>query len=267
MTAVVEFCNALLTDLAYAFTGKTHLGTNLLKTTLLTSDTEALTYDLQFTVLQDTAQHILKVRGERFVIHMLVSTCIVTRTEHISHRVVIVLSKGGVDTHVMAVSLSSLLYLSLIDLCEFCQLCDRGTALMKLLKTVDLLINLAQGSTLVQRQTHDAALLCDSLKDALANPPYGIGDKFETTSLIKFLSSLYQSDVTFVNQVGQRQSLMLILLGNRHDKAEVGSHQTLLCSLALRTALTDGLCQLDLLINSYKWLTTDLHKVLIECLT
>ena len=267
MTAVVELCNTLLTDLAHAFTGKTHLSTNLFKTTLLASDTEALTYDLQFAVLQYTAEHILKVRGKRFIIHLLVSTCIVTRTEHISHRVVIVLSKGGVDTHVMAVSLSSLLYLSLIDLCEFCQLCDRGTALMKLLETVDLLINLAQGSTLVQRQTHDAALLCDSLKDALANPPYSIGDKFETTSLIKFLSSLYQSDVTFVDQVGQRQTLMLILLGYRHDKAEVGSHQTLLCSLALRTALTDGLCQLDLLINSYKWLTTDLHKVLIECLT
>ena len=91
MTAVVELCNTLLTDLAHAFTGKTHLGTNLLKTTLLTSDTEALTYNLQFTVLQDTAQHILKVRGERFVIHMLVSTCIVARAEHVCHRVVIVL--------------------------------------------------------------------------------------------------------------------------------------------------------------------------------
>ena len=267
MTAVVELCNTLLTDLAHAFTGKTHLGTNLLKTTLLTSDTEALTYDLQFTVLQDTAQHILKVRGERFVIHMLVSTCIVARAEHVCHRVVIVLTEGSIDTHVMAVSLSSLLYLSLIDLCEFCQLCDRGTALMKLLKTVDLLINLAQGSTLVQRQTHDAALLCDSLKDALANPPYGIGDKFETTSLIKFLSSLYQSDVTFVDQVGQCQTLMLVLLGYRDDKAEVGGYQTFLCSLAIRAALTDGLCQFNLLINGHKGLTTDFHKVLIECLT
>ena len=52
MTAVVELCNTLLTDLAHAFTGKTHLGTNLFKTTLLASDTEALTYDLQFAVLQ-----------------------------------------------------------------------------------------------------------------------------------------------------------------------------------------------------------------------
>ena len=167
----------------------------------------------------------------------------------------------------MAVGLGGLLYLRLIDLREFCQLCDRGTALMNLLKTIDLLINFAQGTALVQRQAHDTALLGNGLKDTLAYPPYGIGDEFETTSLIKFLSSLYQSDVTFVDQVGQRQTLMLILLGDRNDKAEVGSHQTLLCSLALRTALTDGLCQLDLLINSYKWLTTDLHKVLIECLT
>ena len=138
---------------------------------------------------------------------------------------------------------------------------------MDLLETVDLLINLTQGTALVQRQAHDTALLGDGLQDALTDPPYGIGDEFETARLIKFLSSLYQSDVSLVDQVGQRQTLMLILLGDRHDKAEVGSHQTLLSLLALRTALTDGLCQFDFLIYRYKGLTTDFYKILVECLT
>ena len=77
MTAVVKLCNALLTDLAHALTGESHLGTDLLKTTLLATDTEALTHDLQLTVLQNTAEHVLKVGGEGFVIHMLISTCVI----------------------------------------------------------------------------------------------------------------------------------------------------------------------------------------------
>ena len=77
MTAVVELCNALLTDLTHALTGESHLGTDLLKTTLLATDTEALTHDLQLTILQNTAEHILKVGGEGFVIYMLIGTCVV----------------------------------------------------------------------------------------------------------------------------------------------------------------------------------------------
>ena len=60
---------------------------------------------------------------------------------------------------------------------------------------------------------------------------------------------------------------MLILLGYGNDKAQVGCHQSLFCSLALRTALTDGLCQFDLLINSHKGLTTNLYEVFVKCLT
>ena len=167
----------------------------------------------------------------------------------------------------MAVSLSSLLNLSLIDLGELCQLSHRGTTLVKLLKTVDLLINLAQGTTLIQWQAHDAALLSDGLKNALANPPYSIRDKLKSTCLIKFLCCLYQSDVTLVDQVSQRQTLMLVLLGNGNDKSEVGSHQALLGSLALRTTLADSLCQFDLLIDGHKGLTTNLYEVLVKCFT
>ena len=51
ITAVVQFGNALLTYLAYALTGETHLSTNLLETTLLTADAEALLHNLQLAVL------------------------------------------------------------------------------------------------------------------------------------------------------------------------------------------------------------------------
>ena len=122
---------------------------------------------------------------------------------------------------------------------------------MDLLKLIDLLIDLAQGTALVQRQTYDTALLSNSLKDTLANPPYGIGDKLEAARFIEFLCSLNQSDISLIDQVCQRQSLMLVLLGNGNDKAEVGCYQTLLSSFALRASLTDGLSQFNLLINGY----------------
>ena len=50
MTTIVKLQDALLSDLTYALTGKAHLGTYLLKSALLTADTEALTYDLQLTL-------------------------------------------------------------------------------------------------------------------------------------------------------------------------------------------------------------------------
>ena len=124
MTTVVKLQNALLTDLAHALTGKSHLSTYLLKSALLATDTEALTHNLQLTILQNAAKHILQIGGERFVIYLLVGTCVITRTEHVGHRVVVVLTKGGVDTHVVTVCLCGLLNLCLVDLCEFCQLGD-----------------------------------------------------------------------------------------------------------------------------------------------
>ena len=85
--------------------------------------------------------------------------------------------------------------------------------LVFLFELVYLMADLIQRTYLIKRQTNDTALLCDSLKDALTDPPYSVRDELKTTSLIKLLSSFYQSDVTFVNKVGKCQTLMLILLG------------------------------------------------------
>ena len=74
IAAVVQLGNALLTDLAHTLTGKAHLSTYLLKTTLLTTNAEAFLYDLQFTVLQHVAQYIIEVRGQRLIVDMLVCT-------------------------------------------------------------------------------------------------------------------------------------------------------------------------------------------------
>ena len=73
ITAVVQFGNALLTYLAHTLTGEPHLSTNLLETTLLATDTEALLHDLQLAVLQYVAQYIIEVRGQRLIVDVLVA--------------------------------------------------------------------------------------------------------------------------------------------------------------------------------------------------
>ena len=127
--------------------------------------------------------------------------------------------------------------------------------------------NLVKATNLIQRQTYDTALLSNSLQNALANPPYSIRDKFETACFIKFLCGFDEADVTLVDQVGKRQSLMLILLGNGYYKSQVGSYQLVLSALAFRTALANLLSKLNFLVNANQWCTANFYQILVQCLT
>ena len=140
-------------------------------------------------------------------------------------------------------------------------------ALVFLLKLVDLVVYLVERTHLVQRESHDAALLCYCLKDALADPPHGVGDELEASGLIEFLCCLDESDVAFVYKVGQSKALMLILLGNRYDKSKIGCHQLVLCSFALTSAFLDFLCEFNLLVDGNQRRTTYLNEVFVECFT
>ena len=106
-----------------------------------------------------------------------------------------------------------------INLYGFRKLRNRRLALVLLLELVDFVINLAQRAHLIQRQTHNAALLGNGLQDALANPPNSVRNEFETTSLVKFLCGFNQSNVTLIDEVCECESLMLVLLGNGHHKS------------------------------------------------
>jgi hypothetical protein len=48
----------------------------------------------------------------------------------------------------------------------------------------------------------------------LTNPPHGIGNEFEATGFIKTLRGFNEAKVTFVNEIAQGQSLVLVLFGN-----------------------------------------------------
>ena len=103
----------------------------------------------------------------------------------------------------------------------------RRTALVLLFKLGESLAYLIERANLIERQTYYTALFGQSLKDALTYPPYRITDELETTGLIEFLSSLDKTKVALIDEVRQTESLILILLGYRNDKAEVGSGEFL----------------------------------------
>ncbi len=105
------------------------------------------------------------------------------------------------------------------------QLFDVRRTVVCLRQACARLADLRDGADPVERQAHDAALLGERLKNCLANPPDGIGDKLEATGFIEALRGFDETVVTFVDQVGKRKSLSLVLLSHRNDKTEVGSRQ------------------------------------------
>ncbi len=74
-------------------------------------------------------------------------------------------------------------------------------------------VHLQCHTCLIEGYADDAAFHSQSLHDALSDPPYGIGDELKAAGLIKFLGCLDQSHVALVNEVGERDALVLVLLG------------------------------------------------------
>ena len=120
---------------------------------------------------------------------------------------------------------------------------------------------LVDGADLVEWQSDDAALLCEGLENGLANPPDGIGNKLKASGLVELLGGLYQSHVTFVDKVWQGESLVLILLGNADDEAEVGPHQLV---EGTPVALAYLLGEFHFLLNGKQRLTAYFLQILVE---
>ena len=70
-------------------------------------------------------------------------------------------------------------------------------------------------------------------------------------------------DVALVDEVGQRQALVLVLLGHGDHKAQVGGYEPLLCPFALASSFLDLLCQRYLLIDGDEWGPAYFHQILV----
>ena len=132
---------------------------------------------------------------------------------------------------------------------------------MLLLEAGERLVDLVERSDLIERQTHDTRLFSQRLKDRLANPPHGVGDEFETARLVELLGGLDQAEVPFVDQVGQAESLVLVLLGYRDHETQVGLGQLFERFLI---AFADSLGQFHLFLHRDELLLADLLQIFVE---
>ncbi len=84
------------------------------------------------------------------------------------------------------------------------------------------------------------------MQDGLANPPDRVGNELEAARLVEALGRLDQAVVALVDQVGQAQTLSLVLLGDGDDEAQVGTGELV---QRFFVALLDAPCQFDLLLG------------------
>ena len=139
----------------------------------------------------------------RLFVHLVGKRAVIA-WQQVGQTVGVVIVEWSVDARVTDVCVHRLLNLLISDIGDLRQLLRRWLALMFLLEFLYLVVDLRQGTHLIERQTYHAALLGNGLQNALTNPPHGIADELKTTRLVKFLSGLYKPDITLIYQIGQR---------------------------------------------------------------
>ncbi len=85
----------------------------------------------------------------------------------------------------------------------------------------------------MDRNTNRPRLVGNRAGDRLADPPGGIGGEFIAAAVFKFLDSLHQTHVPFLDQVEEGEAAVGVFLRDGDDKAEVGFDHLPLRFLAL----------------------------------
>src|SRR2546428_266861 len=80
---------------------------------------------------------------------------------------------------------------------------------------------------LIQRDADAPGLLRESLEDGLAHPPYGVRDELHALIRIELLDRFEESFIADGDQLGEIQTVTLILLDVGDDESEVGSDEAL----------------------------------------
>ena len=181
--------------------------------------------------------------------------------ENVQKGVVLTFHEGSVHADVAAGNPESIGNLVLGDVDHLRKLVVGRLALVLLLELGEGLVNLVQGTHLVQRKPDDAALLGKGLEDALANPPHGVGNEFEATGLVELLGGLDQAQVALVDEVREAESLVLVLLGHGNHKAQIGAGKLLQGGLV---SFTDTLGQFHFLFRRHQLFPADFLEVLVQ---
>src|SRR5260370_1356819 len=140
--------------------------------------------------------------------------------EVVEQLIVLPRGEGGVEREMGLRDGQGLRDLLLGDVHPFGDLLDRGLTTQLLEQGRGALTNAVQRAGAVQRNAHDAGLLGQGLEDRLADPPHGVRDELDPLGLVELVGRADQSQVAFVDEVGERHALVLVLLRDR-DHEEV----------------------------------------------
>src|SRR5260221_7518309 len=113
----------------------------------------------------------------------------------------------------------------------------------------------------VERNADGAALPRERGKDRLADPPYGVGDELDALVGIEFPGGREQADVTLADEIDERESAVLIFLGDGDDERQVALDEVLECVLVAGADLSG---ELDLLRPLEEGIGGDFVQVLVE---
>src|SRR5438128_1981936 len=102
------------------------------------------------------------------------------------------------------------------------QLGERGVASQLGLQAVARLLDPGQLVAGVDRQTDGAGRVGDASLHGLANPPGGVRRELEALAPVELLDGVDQAEVALLDEIQQRQTRRLVLLGDRDDQAQVG---------------------------------------------
>ena len=141
------------------------------------------------------------------------------------------------------------------------QLFGRRRTLVLLLEACERLVDLVERTHLIERQTHDARLFGQCLQDRLTDPPHGVRDELETAGLVELLGGLDQTEVAFVDQVREAESLILILFGDGNYETQVGFGQLFEGFLI---SFLNPLGEFHLLFDRDKLLLADFLQVFVQ---
>src|SRR5690554_2049451 len=139
---------------------------------------------------------------------------------------------------------------------------DRRIATQLLLQSLPLTEDALKIARPVQRNAHCAPLVRQCSKDRLTDPPHRVRDELHALVRIELARRRHQTDVALLDQVDQRDTAILVLLGHTDHEPQVRADQRL---HGLLIAGLRPMTQLDLLLRRQELVPADLAQILIEC--
>ena len=172
-------------------------------------------------------ERLLDLVGEEAVHRFLFRVRHLVGDEALDERAIAFRIHRGVEAHVARVERGQRLHDVHRETGELRQLFGARLAIELLAQDLARLDDAREVGRAVERHAHRAALARERGEDRLANPPHGVRDELDALIGIELSRSGEQADVALTDEIDERQSAVLVLLGDGDDEAQVALDELL----------------------------------------